>query len=521
MSLACVLTLLPLASCSRTDPSSETDKGGKQQVASVPSDDEPEASPNTNPLDPSRWILTGWAANSLDDALPASEAKLKLTPDGLQVTTYDGNGPIHVIFRDSLGDEFEIRTQIIQPSVEELRNDNFINPSRHPCLIGFRGTGGGAMVRTHLQRKHGEGETFDVVVRASQEYIYFTINGQKSHEMRRAQSGTGHFFIETPHGNQLLLTRLEVNEDLEPDPVVTAAIAARAQQPQQAGVPSGFPMMPPTGPGFVPPGFGGQPNGFVQPNGFNPSNSFDPVAGVMGEVPAPSRLEPLIVTGSWTIPSLGNQNLDTTIAQDVRLESSDRGVTVSKTTASGGFWLQHKVDRDGDFTATYQVSLPSMQEMQGVGGPMTLLALGVHAASDGQRILTTAAPPPLPTATREFQVAVQRAAGRVTVSVNNTPTSGALSTNGSILLGLYLRGGIRFSINNLVVTPPLSSPLANDIPKTRVWTDITGKRQTNATFLKIEGEVVHFRRSDGETVQIPLAGLCDDDQKIARQFAAE
>ena len=62
--------------------------------------------------------------------------------------------------------------------------------------------------------------------------------------------------------------------------------------------------------------------------------------------------------------------------------------------------------------------------------------------------------------------------------------------------------------------PPADRPLA-----TRIWTEVSGRRRVEATFIKLEDETVQFRRNDGKVVAIPLAGLIPEDQEIIRKLA--
>ena len=54
----------------------------------------------------------------------------------------------------------------------------------------------------------------------------------------------------------------------------------------------------------------------------------------------------------------------------------------------------------------------------------------------------------------------------------------------------------------------------------RIWTDSTGKYRIEAEFVQLEGETVHLRRPDGQSIAIPLERLSPADQAYARQQAA-
>lgn len=365
-------------------------------------------------LDSSDWVLTDSAAKDFADPPPETEAEFEVVEQGLQVTTYERSDAVHVVFRQELVDDFEITARIVRPSVEELRAAGLAQPSPFPGLIGFRGPSGANSFRTQLKRDQETQQVFDVVLRASSQWLSFTVNGQKSSNMLRRRVAPGHFFIEVPKNNRAYIASLEVREGLEPDPALVAAAERAAKQPPMG---MDMSMAPPGMFGPIPPMFG-------------PSFSgFSPATTSGGEPPGPSRLESLLSKKGWSVPSLGSPNLDTAIAQDLRLEANENGLTVAKTSTSGAFWLVNKIERAGDFTATYRVSIPSMGELASIAGPTTLLAVGVYASENGQRGVIAQAPPPSPTGSRVFDVTVLRKAGRVTLDVAGTPLGGSVRTD--------------------------------------------------------------------------------------------
>ena len=51
----------------------------------------------------------------------------------------------------------------------------------------------------------------------------------------------------------------------------------------------------------------------------------------------------------------------------------------------------------------------------------------------------------------------------------------------------------------------------------REWTDSSGTYKIEAELVKLDGEVVHLKKSDGTIVKVPLNKLCEDDRKFVRQ----
>ena len=68
--------------------------------------------------------------------------------------------------------------------------------------------------------------------------------------------------------------------------------------------------------------------------------------------------------------------------------------------------------------------------------------------------------------------------------------------------------------------PPVAAAPLPKPPATRFWTDASGTRQVEATFIKLEAGRVFLRREDGKEVAVPLDALSRDDQEIVERLAA-
>jgi tetratricopeptide (TPR) repeat protein len=53
----------------------------------------------------------------------------------------------------------------------------------------------------------------------------------------------------------------------------------------------------------------------------------------------------------------------------------------------------------------------------------------------------------------------------------------------------------------------------------RVWTDISGTRKAEAELVKLDGDVVHLKKTDGTVIQVPLDKLSEADREFAQQTA--
>jgi hypothetical protein len=456
------------------------------------------------------------------------------------------------MFRHELLDDFEITAHIVQPSVDEMRAEGMQDPSPFPTLLGFRSIDLHQNYRAHLKRGRRTRETYDIVLRASKQQLSFTINEQKPIIQRRNQVQPGYLFLEMPKNSRCYVTSLRVRENLPPDPALVAA-AERASKaaPAGSGMP-GFPpgmfgpmggMVGPGGPGMLGPA--SQPSnpgiasgagtfgGSTTPLGAGSFGAESFGAGSFGanvQLPPPSRRESLLSHEPWSIPKLGNQSLDTAIIQDVQLEPRTNGMAISKTSASGGFWLVWKIHRQGDFTATSRVSIPAQFELAAVAGPETLVAVGLYSMDENEKGLTAPAPMPLPDVSREFELQLRRSNGKVSLDVAGTTLPGDVTTDGAVQLGLFARGGIRFAVYDSTITPAESTPLVEQaktppvesetsVPATREWTDAGGTRKIEATFIKLEDDKLTIRRKDGKEFTVPLSAFIEQDQEIARRLA--
>lgn len=72
---------------------------------------------------------------------------------------------------------------------------------------------------------------------------------------------------------------------------------------------------------------------------------------------------------------------------------------------------------------------------------------------------------------------------------------------------------------------PLLLPRPRTLPsppkKKRTWTDVTGKFKIEGAFVKKDGDQVELRRTDGKTVKLPAAKLCEADQKYIEELVSK
>ncbi|MEM8679182.1 MAG: SHD1 domain-containing protein [Planctomycetota bacterium] len=59
-----------------------------------------------------------------------------------------------------------------------------------------------------------------------------------------------------------------------------------------------------------------------------------------------------------------------------------------------------------------------------------------------------------------------------------------------------------------------------DDPGKHVWTDGTGKHQTEAAFVRVNGTDLILRKADGKQITVPLEKLCEADQATAQTMEA-
>jgi hypothetical protein len=234
--------------------------------------------------------------------------------------------------------------------------------------------------------------------------------------------------------------------------------------------------------------------------------------------PQPSRGEPLKSNGDWYVPKLGNTQLDSVIAQDVRFADDERGLKISKTNASGTLWIVRKVSTQDDFEVTAYVTLPSMQTVVSSGDRQSMIGFGAYPVQADAKGVSIPSPPPMPTTTRDVSVTFRRAKGRVEMEIDGIRTGiQAARIDGPVILGFLMQGSIHFWIRDFRMSA--KDTTTDDMSPTRTWTDSSGERTVVATFLSLDGETIRFRKEDGTEIAVPLSSLSEADQQVARELA--
>ena len=54
----------------------------------------------------------------------------------------------------------------------------------------------------------------------------------------------------------------------------------------------------------------------------------------------------------------------------------------------------------------------------------------------------------------------------------------------------------------------------------REWTDNSGTHEVEAELVKLDGDTVYLKKTDGAVTKVPLSKLCEDDRKFVRQQTA-
>jgi len=353
------------------------------------------------------------------------------------------------------------------------------------------------MFRTHINARWDRRDEFEATVRRCQGALSIWIDGKRTVHLPNNSISSGYVFLELGSPTHLHITRCEVLEGVEPDPVKDKTPAVSAPPSPMTGRP---PMMaPPMGfPGPMSPGVG------------FPFASQAP--------PQPSRGEPLKSNGDWYVPKLGNTHLDSVIAQDARFADEDRGLKISKTNASGTLWVVRKVATQDDFEATAYLTLPSMQTVMSSGDPRSMIGFGVYPVQADANGISIPSPPPMPTTTRDVSITFRRTKGRVEMEIDGIRTgSQAVRIDGPVILGFLMQGSIHFWIRDF--RRSAKDLATDDMSPRRTWTESSGQRTVVATFLRLDGETVRFRKEDGSEIAVPISSLSETDQHVARELA--
>ncbi|MBC8870702.1 MAG: hypothetical protein H8E44_14865 [Planctomycetes bacterium] len=489
LSAICVLGV----GCSRDD-------SADPEVAKPSSPDETTEDTVTAPepslLDPSQWSMVKWNSREIHESVAESEASLETDAKGLLAKTHKKFQRVQVLLQMELFDDFEVHLHGISPSSDELQAAGVSDPTRQSPLIGFRSANGHPMFRTHIKARWDRRDEFEATVRRCRGTLSIWIDGERTVHLPNNNISSGYVFLELGSPTHLHITDCEVLEGVEPDPAKDKTPVS-APSSSMAGLP---PMMvPPMGfPGPMAPGAG------------FPFSAHAP--------PQPSRGEPLKSDGDWYVPKLGNTQLNSVIAQDVRFADDDRGLKISKTNASGTLWVVRKMSTEDDFEATAYVTLPSMQTVMASGDRQSMIGFGAYPVQADANGVSIPSPPPMPTTTRDVSVTFRRVKGRVEMEIDGVRTgSQAVRIDGPVILGFLMQGSIHFWIRDFRMSA--KDTTKDDILPTRTWTESSGERTVTATFLRLDGETVHFRKNDGSEVAIPIGSLSEADQQTARELA--
>ncbi len=453
--------------------------------------------PEPSLLDPSQWAVVKGNSRQIHESVAENEASLEKAPQGLLAKTHNKFQRIQLLLQVELFDDFEVHLRGISPSSEELQSAGVSDPTRQSPLIGFRAPNGHPMFRTHINARWDRRDEFEATVRRCKGALSIWIDDKRMVHLPKNNISSGYVFLELGSPTHLHITDCEVLEGIEPDPAKDKTPAASAPSSSIAGPP---PMMAP-------------PMGFPGPMAPGTGFSFPTQAP-----PQPSRGEPLKSNGDWYVPKLGNTQLDSVIAQDVRFADDDRGLKVTKTNASGRLWLVRKVSTQDDFEATAYVTLPSMQTVMSSGDRQSMIGFGAFPVQADANGVSIPSPPPTLTTTRDVSVTFRRVKGRVETEIDGIRTgSQAVRIDGPVILGFLMQGSIHFWIRDFRMSAK-DTP-KDDISPSRTWSDSSGERTVVATFLSLDGETIRFRKEDGTEITVPLSSLSEADQQVARELA--
>lgn len=452
--------------------------------------------PEPSLLDPSHWAMVKWNSRQIHESVAESEASLETDPQGLLAKTHKKYRRVQMLLQMELFDDFEVHLRGVSPSLMELQAAGVSVPTRQSPMIGFRSASGHPMFRTHIKARWDRRDEFEAMVRRSQGVLSIWIDGERTVHLPNNSISSGYVFVELGSPTHLHITDCEVLEGVEPDPAKDKTPSSTPSSSMAGPTPM---MVPPMGfPGPMAPGAG---------------FPFSPQAP-----PPPSRGEPLKSNGDWYVPKLGNTQLDSVIAQDVRFADDDRGVKISKTNASGTLWVVRKVSTQDDFEATAHVTLPSMQTVMSTGDRRSMIGFGAYPVQVDANGVSIPSPPPVLTTTRDVSVTFRRVKGAVEMEIDGVRTgSPAVRIDGPVILGFLMQGSIHFWLRDFRMSA--KDTTTDDISPTRTWTANSGQRTVVATFLRLDGDTIRFRIEEGSEVNVPISSLSEEDQQVARELA--
>ena len=507
-----------IAGCGSTESDPVQSEGASNEAAATGSSPVSVAQPaagtegRAEPIDHD-WVAVPAGIRSLSERSPAN-GFLFSDQGVVKIQFPDGSGKTDVVLDHPLDNDFLITVRLRWPHWETAKRIPYVR-------FGLRSESGEMQKfpRTILFVRDRR-EFYECKIRCSADAVGLSVDEERERVHRRTVAGPCRFVFTFKAPAEFEIVQQSVVHqafDLQ------LPVAGNTAMPPGM-IPPGVPGTVPPGtfpPGVFPPGVAPQPG---MPGMMNPA--------MMGKtvMPLPSTGPTLKTYSDWYVNALSDRALNTIIQSDLQVRQQESGFDIQKTIQSREFWLLHKLP-PGNWTASLSVTLPSGRELQTQSQPV-MLGLGLLPEDPKLPDIRMESPPPIPSASHTYTVTVQRTENEATWQINNGRAQLLeLPNEQPLRLGLWLAGAIRLQLAPLVLefdqpevipVPIASAEVEADVETlelTRRWSAAEGTSSVQATFVRLNGNQLILRRTDGLEIKVPLDKLVEADQQHARALA--
>lgn len=502
-------------------PGCSDKSGDKVPVASTPAPDNIQPEPSTpeptspDPLAPSNWSL-GSMFSVPSTSTDANYGELIRTTAGLGIKTTATLGRYKLTYNREFEDNLDIVIGLKPWSEEELVKAGLTGGLGPIPLLRLNTQTDEKWQQVFLPKSFLKQESFEIRIRLSAGKCAIDVPELGRKVFARKDSTPLKLCFDLAHNATFTISKLEVSEGIPFDEELAAAPVSDSQ---------GFSGKLP--PGFMPGGFGpggpgpGGPGGMFPPGmgqgGFGPGGpNPNPEIVLQYKLPQPPRNPALKAIGHWYIPQQSEEK-DSAILSHFQADDRDNSVTITKVSGVDGFWILRQFEPKDSMDFECRISMPSWDEIFEIGyDHTTLLAANLFpttipgqtvdqapendsdASISAQLVQCQPLPRPIPRLPTEATMKINRRGDQATLSIDGTSTTITLAEDKPLLLGIYIRGAVRFTLEDVtkdfqVVSAATTdetakSDAAKEKPEPRSLADVIATAEASVVRIETSGE---------------------------------
>lgn len=448
----------------------------------TPIEPQPTSSLQGDLLSLDNWTIESKINGGNDASKLSNFCEIKRKDDGLYILTFDEFGHIALRNKGQFQDNFEINFEF-RAWTDKDKEEAGVKHMRElfwPTLF-ISTEDGKATKGIALISRNTKASPMAVKVRCCSNKLEVIRGSDEPMILQRQDTSPVEFYIDVMRNSALVMTKFEVKENVPVDENLASAQPTMQFNGKGSSVMLGGMGPPGMGPG--PMGLGGMGPGGMGPGGMGPGpmgpggmgpggmgpggpNGFNPNSDVVMnyKLPQPLRTNPLKSVNRWYIPDQSDPDSATTLDR-LKIESvNGNRITITKQQGGNGYWLLRRFEPTESQPFECRILLPSMLQLQEMGlDRSTVLAANVFSATvpgvtpenlqPQADIQCPALPPPFPNLPREVSLKLNRQGAQATITIDGTSNNITLPLNEPLLLGVFVRGIVRFDISEAQPDP--------------------------------------------------------------------